>query len=70
MFYANVNAILCFIVRYFHFKYLQIGNSMIRDLNSVRLVKHYIDKAHFYNSMMGNVCIHKNRCEIAIYRSI
>lgn len=34
---------ILFIVRYVHFKYLQIENSMIRDLNSVRLVTQYID---------------------------
>lgn len=43
MFYAMVNAISFFIVRYIHFKYLHIENSMIRDLNYVRLVTQYID---------------------------
>lgn len=42
-FHAMVNAISFFIVRYIHFKYLQIENSMIRDLNSVHLVTQYID---------------------------
>lgn len=42
-FYAMVNAISFCIVRYIHFKYLQIENSMIRDLYYVHLVTQYID---------------------------